>query len=291
MFRILYLIATMLVFSAPPSRALSPEVQADLLLIQAIEAIEEGDYSAAMRYFDALSALEVPKPEAFLFHYGKTALKARQFETSMTMLESYINAVGSSGEFYQSALGLYLNAQKQMQSEKERQIAEAQRHAEEEERQAIEVGIANLKRELDILVRQQGITNKFTEWDDACHKNAPTVSTAEKPRYYVGELTEDCAYRDGLGTYYWMDLGRIYVGQFRNGKRHGYGIQASVSGQRHTGMWKNGKKHGSGSIRFTSGKTCTGLWRDGHMIGEGTAGGNTSSTRCFSSADGRYQFK
>ena len=120
---ILCLLVALASFSASPSRALSPEVQADLLLLQAIEAIDAEDYRAAMAHFEKLAALDVPKPDAFLFHYGKTALKAGKYETAHKMLEGYINTAGSSGEFYQSALKNYIEAEKHLNAANARAAA------------------------------------------------------------------------------------------------------------------------------------------------------------------------
>lgn len=128
---ILSLLIALAVFSAKPSHALSPEAQADLLLIRAIAAIEAEDHSAAMDHFGELAALDVPKPEAFLFHYGKTALKAGEFEIAQKMLERYIDTAGSSGEFYQSALKNYLEAEQRKEAEVERVAAQERRITQE----------------------------------------------------------------------------------------------------------------------------------------------------------------
>lgn len=107
---ILCLLIALATFTASPSRALSPEIQADLLLIRAIEAIDDQNYQLAMSHFEELANLDVPKPEAFLFHYGKTALKAGRATDAIRLLEAYLNTAGQSGEFYQSALRLYEEA-------------------------------------------------------------------------------------------------------------------------------------------------------------------------------------
>ena len=46
--------------------------------------------------------------------------------------------------------------------------------------------------------------------------------------------------RNGLGTYAYPD-GRIYVGEFKNGKRNGEGTLTRPEGKVESGLWENSK--------------------------------------------------
>ena len=52
-----------------------------------------------------------------------------------------------------------------------------------------------------------------------------------------------------LGTYMW-DGGDKYVGNFKNGKKHGQGTYTNANGDKHVGEYNNGKRHGQGTYTF-----------------------------------------
>ena len=47
--------------------------------------------------------------------------------------------------------------------------------------------------------------------------------------------------KHGFGKYHWAD-GRIYEGQWLNGKQHGRGKYTHQGGQIKIGIWANGKR-------------------------------------------------
>ena len=59
--------------SAGPAMALDlpPDVRADQYLLEATEALEQGDPKTAIRAFEKIEALDTEPPMEFLFFYGK----------------------------------------------------------------------------------------------------------------------------------------------------------------------------------------------------------------------------
>ncbi|MBK8627968.1 MAG: hypothetical protein IPN86_21140 [Saprospiraceae bacterium] len=66
-----------------------------------------------------------------------------------------------------------------------------------------------------------------------------------KPECKIG----DCV--NGSGEYYYGN-GKSYIGTFKNGKRHGYGILSEGLNYDYSGEWVNDKKHGYGTERDES---------------------------------------
>jgi len=79
----------------------------------------------------------------------------------------------------------------------------------------------------------------------------------------------------GHGT---IDHGHYtYVGQFIEGKKHGYGIETHVSSRKYDGYWECGLYHGNGSIYYETGSSYTGQFRHGLYDGHGTILNSDSS--------------
>lgn len=87
--------------------------------------------------------------------------------------------------------------------------------------------------------------------------------------------TGDClnGAANGQGTLAWRYLksrewkeGR-YTGVLRDGKRHGYGVQAWANGKRYEGDWQNNKPHGRGVYVYTSGNRYEGEIKAGKEHG------------------------
>jgi hypothetical protein len=55
---------------------------------------------------------------------------------------------------------------------------------------------------------------------------------------YVGEYKD--GKKHGQGTYTWFD-GGIYVGKWKDGKEHGQGTYTSHVGTKYVGEWREGK--------------------------------------------------
>ena len=68
------------------------------------------------------------------------------------------------------------------------------------------------------------------------------------------------------GTVTYSD-GTKYVGEFKDGMRHGQGIYTSIGELlKYVGEWKDDKKHGKGTYTWSDGEKYTGEWREGELI-------------------------
>ena len=74
--------------------------------------------------------------------------------------------------------------------------------------------------------------------------------------YYIGEFKD--GYKHGQGTFWWAS-GKKYVGEWKNDQRNGQGTIYFVDESKYVGEWKDGKYHGKG-IEYTA---------DGHISKEG----------------------
>ena len=58
-----------------------------------------------------------------------------------------------------------------------------------------------------------------------------------------------------------------YIGNFKNGKKHGEGTIHYYNGDKFVGEFKDGKKNGKGAFTYSSGETSSGNWQDDLYIG------------------------
>ena len=63
--------------------------------------------------------------------------------------------------------------------------------------------------------------------------------------------------------------GDKYIGEFKNGKRHGQGTYTFASGDKYIGEYKDGKYH-EGTYTFASGEKYVGEFKEGKYHGQGT---------------------
>ena len=70
------------------------------------------------------------------------------------------------------------------------------------------------------------------------------------------------------GTYTWSS-GDKYVGEYKNGKRHGQGTYTWPSGVKYLGEWKRAKPHGQGTKTWPDGTKYVGEFRNGDRHGQG----------------------
>ena len=61
---------------------------------------------------------------------------------------------------------------------------------------------------------------------------------------YVGDFKD--GKKDGFGTYTWAN-GDEYGGQFKDDKRDGVGVYTYANGDKYGGIWKDDKKDGEGT--------------------------------------------
>ncbi|TNV80604.1 hypothetical protein FGO68_gene1538 [Halteria grandinella] len=83
---------------------------------------------------------------------------------------------------------------------------------------------------------------------------------------YEGPFDELCL-ATGTGNYQSED-GETYQGEYKRGKRHGYGKVTYPSGKSYDGQWQNNNKHGQGRYTYSSGRYEEGQWKDSKKVGE-----------------------
>ncbi len=68
---------------------------------------------------------------------------------------------------------------------------------------------------------------------------------------------------EGKGKETWGD-GRLYVGDFKGGRKDGEGVFEWPNGNKYLGSWKKGQQHGSGIMMDSStGTKRQGEWAEG----------------------------
>ena len=71
-----------------------------------------------------------------------------------------------------------------------------------------------------------------------------------------------------------MSNGEKYVGEYKDGKKHGQGTytygKGKWEGDKYVGEFKDGKHHGKGTYTFHDGGKYVGEWKDG-IRGNGTS--------------------
>ena len=92
------------------------------------------------------------------------------------------------------------------------------------------------------------------------------VGCADKS-VYVGEKKD--GKRHGQGTFTWSD-GRKYIGEYKDGKQHGQGTFTWSDGRKYKGEYKDGKKHGQGTMSWSDGYKYEGGYKNGKKHGRGT---------------------
>jgi len=74
-----------------------------------------------------------------------------------------------------------------------------------------------------------------------------------------------------VGTYNFPYLnGATYVGEFRNGLRHGHGTFTWTNGDRYVGEFRNDERHGQGTYTYTNGQRYVGEFTAGLRFGQGS---------------------
>ena len=64
-------------------------------------------------------------------------------------------------------------------------------------------------------------------------------------------------YGDGQGTFFYSD-GSKYVGERKNGKKHGKGTLTHLDGEKYEGKFKGGNRNGKGTLTFPNGEKYVG---------------------------------
>jgi S1-C subfamily serine protease len=105
-------------------------------------------------------------------------------------------------------------------------------------------------------------------WKDGNFQYAKTPNALKKPTRVAGVTNlPDCpknTWHNCFGTFNYAN-GKIYVGEFKDGRRNGQGTYYYDEGAYYVGEFKNGKFNGQGTTYFTDGKVEVGIWKDGNL--------------------------
>ena len=74
----------------------------------------------------------------------------------------------------------------------------------------------------------------------------------------------------GKGTYTWQNPLEQYIGEFKDGKKHGQGTLTYANLDNYVGEYKDDKIHGQGIYTLANGDKYVGEWKDNMMHGQGT---------------------
>ena len=93
--------------------------------------------------------------------------------------------------------------------------------------------------------------------------NCFAVFSYSNGEIYVGEFKNNK--RHGQGTFSFND-GRQYVGRWKNNKFNGQGMETNPNGDKYIGEFKNNKRHGQGTLTFANGTApLVGLWKENEL--------------------------
>lgn len=67
-----------------------------------------------------------------------------------------------------------------------------------------------------------------------------------------------------------FNSGNKYAGDYKDGKRNGYGIYTFTNGNKYVGEFKDNKRNGQGTLTFANGNKYVGEFKDGDYNGLGT---------------------
>ena len=95
-------------------------------------------------------------------------------------------------------------------------------------------------------------------------------------------------YDNCFGTYTWNtapNKGDKYVGEHKDGKKHGQGTYTYASGDKYVGEYKDGKYHGQGTYTFADGRKDSGYYLNGEYVpdiceGMGLSKGTSGFGQC-----------
>lgn len=56
-----------------------------------------------------------------------------------------------------------------------------------------------------------------------------------------------------------------YVGEYKDGMRHGQGTHTYANGDKYVGEWKDDMRHGQGTATLADGEVVSGKWEKGYL--------------------------
>ena len=253
-----------------PAFELPPEIQADRYLLQAEQAVREGDASGAMAAMERLEALGRehgldPAPEDH-FRYAQAWAAAGEAERAMAAVVRYLRLVGREAEHYTEALELLNRAE----SGKLRPAG-------------VEPGC-------------EGQAEGAECWKELASHPGCHVWV---DHYYVDQAvtwTGGCTggLASGTGNLKWVrgDDENDHTGMLREGKHHGLWVLRSADGDVQEGPTVDGKRHGHWVERYANGNVLEGPYvagkRHGHWVFRSADGGVQEGPYVDGKKNGRW---
>ena len=97
--------------------------------------------------------------------------------------------------------------------------------------------------------------------------NKRTSAILQNKNVYLGDKKDGLKHGKGQTTY---STGECYDGSWQHNKRTGWGIYTWPNGQKYEGEWKDDLFHGRGQISYKGGQQYEGEWSEGKKHGSGT---------------------
>ena len=229
-----------------PAIELPPEIQADRYLLQAEQAVRDGDAAGvrtAMERLEALGREHGPEPEPEdHFRYAQAWAAAGEAERAMAAVVRYLRLVGREAEHYTEALELLNRAESgKLQPAGVEPGCEGQTEGAECWKQ---------------LASHPGCH----VWDDHYYVDQAVT--------WTGGCTGGLA--SGTGTLTWVRDGKEnkYSGLLRDGKEHGQWVLSFADGTVLEGPYVDGKRHGRWVVRYANGNVWEGPYVEGKRHGQ-----------------------
>jgi hypothetical protein len=119
---------------------------------------------------------------------------------------------------------------------------------------------------------RERIFQQLKSWSN-CHGETTETYETGLLEFYVGEFKNGQKHGQGTETHInkdTQDKYYKYVGGWKDDKQHGQGTMTLKSGHKYVGEFKNRKKHGQGTMTASDGSKYVGEWKDGKEHGQGT---------------------
>ena len=128
----------------------------------------------------------------------------------------------------------------------------------------------NILNEVNKIREMMGLINEQDEQESGCiegdcENGTGTYVESNNNWRYEGEWKD--GKRDGYGTFV-VSNGSSYEGEWKVGKKNGYGTLVASNGSSYEGYWKNDIKNGEGRLHLPNGNVLEGTWFNNKKDGE-----------------------
>lgn len=123
------------------------------------------------------------------------------------------------------------------------------------------------------------------EWSDGRCTSQSIKKSIPDGCSYEGEHTNGIPHGSGIMIF---PNGNVYEGQFKFGKKDGFGEEDLIGGGKYIGEYKNDFFHGTGTCYYKTGNIVSGAWSNSVLVGVGdytSASGEKFKVRMI---NGRY---